>query len=191
MLSRRSLVGRIAAGMAGAAVVLKGGRAGAAVSAPRTSPVDTIAAQGPVPSGVAAESPPTPAGLVPWHVLAPLSAGSSLYGGWTLAACSPVFDGAAVLTLRNAEGRERRVHLCRRGSEPAGIAQSRRFDLVLMNGGAGDVGTDESLAQAIAQIAQRIESNDAKPASRELEEKLLSHTERQRQFADSVHARLR
>ena len=46
-------------------------------------------------------------------------------------------DGSCVLTLQNARGRAHRVHLCRNDGQPQGLVYTRRFDLVVMNGGAG------------------------------------------------------
>ena len=41
---------------------------------------------------------------------------------------------------------------------------TRQFDLVVMNGGAGELPTDEGLAQAVAALAHAVARNEARGA---------------------------
>ncbi|GEM_PF-3228219 len=92
----------------------------------------------------------------PWTLLAPLQAGDALGLGWVLGDLEPVRRGAAVLVLDGPDGRSARVHLCRRGDVPVGVASTEEVDLVLMNGGDGDDPTVESLGRVLRSLAARM-----------------------------------
>jgi hypothetical protein len=99
-----------------------------------------------------------------------------------LAELGPVRDGSCVVTLQNARGRARRIHLCRNDGTPRGLVYTRRVDLVVMNEGQGDLPTEEPLAQAVAALAHVIAANEGTvPAG--LFTDLLPHAERVERFA--------
>jgi len=189
MLSRRELMEKGAVGAAATALVLGAATAGASPSqrAGRTAPgnpgvpahdrdgQDT--APSPAPAEVAAISAPPP-----WELVSPLAAGALLAHGWRLAELGPVQDGSCVVTLQNARGRARRVHLCRNAGTPQGLVYTRRVDLVVMNGGRGDLPTEEGLGQAVAALAHAVAANEATAPDAVLAE-LLPHAERLRRFA--------
>ncbi len=101
-------------------------------------------------------APPASDPDAPWELVAPLVVGSDLGSGWQVAALSAVERGAVVLTLAHPSGRQAQVHLCRRGSEPRGIAHTADLDLVLMNGGDGKTPTGEGIGRAVKTVALRI-----------------------------------
>ena len=186
MLSRRELIGKAAVGAA-AAVAVSAARTGVAsaraVPAATNDPADDRDGRNAVPpraepppaDSVAISSPP------PWDLLSPLVAGSVVGHGWRLVDLSPVQHGSCVVTLRNRRGRSHRVHLCRNDGNPQGIVYTRRVDLVVMNEGYGDLPTEERLAQAVAELAHVIATNEATARDRVAE--LLPHAERLRRFA--------
>lgn len=186
MLSRRQLVGKLAAGTAGAAV------AWAAIpqsARGATSPAEVnvgkpVAGTEVLPS-MDAEAP------APWALIRPLVVGSPIGHGWSVADLTAVADGSCVLTMRNERGREQRVHLCRNDGNPQGLAHSERFDLVVMNGGRGDLPTEEGLAQAIAALAGVLAANEDGQQHRQLAMALLPHAERVRSFEGSLDRKLR
>ena len=184
LLSRRAFVGKLAAGAAAAgAVATIGGRAEA-----RTAGA-TDAATGTAPraaAAVAETAAPLAEAPAPWELLRPLSAGAALAHGWTVTEVSPVRAGASVVTLRHAQGATRRVHLCRKGAVPAGLVHTERYDLVVMNGGAGDLPTEEGLAQAVAALAHAVAANEATQAEPVA---LLAHAERVERFAAGAKLR--
>jgi hypothetical protein len=86
------------------------------------------------------------------------------------------------VTLENERGRTHRVHVCRNDGSPQGLVYTSRLDLVVMNGGQGDLPTEEGLAQAVAALAHVVAANEAKmPAG--LFTDLLPHAERVQRFA--------
>ncbi len=183
MLSRRALVSRLAAGTAAvwasSSVVLRGSASAKEVQGDgRAYDVKGNEKQS------STESIPAP-----WSLLRPLSAGSIVAHGWRVAELSAIEHGSFVLTLKNDRGRVHRIHICRNNGRPEGIVHTRDFDLVVMNGGQGDLPTDESFARAVARVGRLIESN--RTAAREVKVALLSHAERLRLFQESVGARLR
>lgn len=189
MLSRRALVGKLAAG---AAVTLTGGLGSAVASTQKEargidSPVE-------IPSVAGAEEMAAVVGLqprvpAPWSLLSPLSAGAIASHGWRLSDLSDVVDGSCILTLQNERGRSHRVHLCRNDGRPQGLVFTKRFDLVVMNGGAGDLPTDEGFAQAVAAVSHVVAANEDR--ERGLVPVLLSHEERVRRFSGTEDRRLR
>jgi len=186
MLSRRELIGKTAVGAAAALTVSAAGlRVASARSVPAATdyPADDRDGRNAVPPP--AEPPPADAGAIssppPWDLVSPLVAGSMVAHGWRLVALGPVEDGSCVVTLQNRRGRSHRVHLCRNDGNPQGIVYTRRVDLVVMNEGYGDLPTEERLAQAVAELAHVIATNEATARDRVAE--LLPHAERLRRFA--------
>lgn len=206
MLSRREMVGKLAAGAAGAAVTLAvvGTRASAAVgpgAGPAANgagpgdaalgslpnlPVDGTTVGGKLPEeGLAAqsESPAKPpAAPPPWEMLRPLAQGSEVAHGWRIADLSAPLDGACVLTLQNERGRVR-VHVCRNDGQPQGLVYTRQFDLVVMNGGQGDLRTDEGFGQAVAAVAHALAANEGTLVPAPVVTALLPHAERLQRFS--------
>lgn len=120
-------------------------------------------ADAPAPSPVAA---PVDAA---W-ALAPLDAGSPLVDGWSFAGMDPVTDGRAAIHMRHASGATAVVHLCRRNpAHERGLASTRHFDLVLMNGAQGDTTTPEGVGRATLALARRIAANEPGASSAALE----------------------
>ena len=190
MLSRRELMGKGAAGAAATALVLG---AVSAVAAPSQRTGQTTPGNPSIPSPAgdgqdktAAAPPPadlaTLASPPPWGLVRPLVAGAVLAHGWRLAELGPVQDGSCVVTVQNAGGRARRVHLCRNDGTPRGIIYTRRVDFVVMNEGQGDLPTEETLAQAVAALAHVVAANEGAAADRLFTE-LLPHAERVQRFA--------
>ena len=182
MLSRRAFVGKLAAGAAVAgAVTTIGSRAQARGTTEAGTAGDGMSAST-APAAAAASAPP------PWELLAPLQAGAALGHGWQVAALSPVQAGSCVLTLAHAaSGRTHRVHLCRNAGTPAGLVHTAEVDLLVMNGGAGELPTDEGLAQAVAAVAHAVARNES--AARVSEVGLLAHAERVERFGTSAQLR--
>ena len=185
MLSRRELIGKTAVGAAAALTVSAAGlRVASARSVAATDyPADDRDGRNAVPPP--AEPPPADAGAIssppPWELLSPLGAGAVVGHGWRLVDLGPVEDGSSVVTLQNRRGRSHRVHLCRNDGNPQGIVYTRRVDLVVMNEGYGDLPTEERLAQAVAELAHVIATNEAMVPDGVAE--LLPHAERLRRFA--------
>lgn len=182
MLTRRDLVGKLAAG---AAVLWAAGAAHAGI---RTSTSTGAAAAEPVPTGTTPEGAGaqlTETVPAPWELLHPLTAGAEVAAGWQVAGLTGAAGGSYILTLRNAHGREQRVHICRNAGAPRGVVYTDHFDLLVMNGGAGDLPTDESLAQAVAQVAHVLAQNGQRQEA--LVTALLPHDERVRRFNDDGH----
>lgn len=163
MLSRRELVGRIAAGTAAAACVtgLTGVSAAAVRRVNRPEQAGEVADAAESQVIVDAEPPATTRETAHWAMLSPLAPGAEVAHGWTVVALSAVVDGACVVTLRNGRGREHRVHICRNDGQPQGVVHTDRLDLIVMNGGRGDLVTEEGLAQAVAELAHVLARNDA------------------------------
>ncbi len=192
MLSRRTLIGKVAVGAAAALAVGSVGT-GVAATRPLRDPTDdpgtptealTSARDGQdavEPGADAAESSSPP----PWDLVAPFAAGAVVAHGWHLVDLTPVRDGSAVLTLQNERGRAHRVHLCRNDGSPQGIVYTRRVDLVVMNQGYGDLPTEEHLGQAIAALAHAVAANEAKVPDGVFAD-FLPHTERVQRFASAV-----
>jgi hypothetical protein len=209
MLSRRALVGKLAAGAAGAVVAwtATAGRAKASIARGRTlsstgsdEPGDARQAPAPhvnppaeLPSTRVMDSgpPATVSSPPPWEILRPLAMGSLVAHGWRIAELTGVADGTCVLTLRNARGRTQRVHLCRNDGRPQGLVYTKRFDLVVMNGGQGDLPTNEGFAQAVAKLARVLAANERNRYTAQVTKELLPHEERLRLFAGPVDRRLR
>ncbi len=190
-LSRRAFVGKIATTSAAGVVALAvtGQRSQAALHH-ESSGTDTVSAEietdvetdvVETPQAVSETAPP------PWDVLKPLTAGASVAAGWQLSELSGVIDGACVVTLANRKGRTQRLHICRNDGRPSGLVYTDRFDLVVMNGGRGDLPTEENFGQAVAEIAHVIAGNEAKHD--ELMRTLLPQSEREQKFAATARLR--
>ena len=193
MLSRRDLVGKIAAGTA-AVYAAGAARAGFASTNERTSFNTDEAppqAAGALPKLVDAEPPATLKATPPWELLRPLAMGTVVAYGWKVAGLSGAVDGSCVLTLQNERGRSHRIHLCRNDGQPTGVVHTQRFDLVVMNGGEGDLPTEEGLAQAIAQVAHVLAANEGAAHQAPVLAALMPHEERVRRFAGDLDRRLR
>jgi hypothetical protein len=209
MLSRRALVGKLAAGAAGAVVAwtASAGRAKAAFARgttptspgsdehgdQRRAPAPEMRPPAELPSTRVMDSgpPATVSSPPPWELLRPLALGSVVAHGWRLVELTGAVDGTCVLTLRNARGRTCRVHLCRNDGRPHGLIYTKRFDLVVMNGGQGDLPTDEGFAQAVAKLAHVLAANENNRYTARVVAELLPHEERLRLFAGPVDRRLR
>ena len=183
MLSRRAFVGRLAASAAVAgAVTTIGSRAQARGTTEAVTAGDEMPAPSAPPAATAAASAPPP-----WELLAPLQAGAALGHGWQVAELSAVQAGTCVLTLAHAGGRTHRVHLCRNAGTPAGLVHTAEVDLLVMNGGAGELPTDEGLAQAVATVAHAVARNES--AARVAQVGLLAHAERVARYGTSAQLR--
>ncbi len=195
-LSRRAFVGKISRGAAGAALALSvAARASSAVQHPveqgaagtlgpeNTSDLGLLEAE----ANRLGSSELKASEPAPWTLLAPLTVGSAVGEGWQMVDLSGAIDGSCVATLENDKGRSQRLHICRNGGTPQGLVYTDRFDLVAMNGGRGDLPTEESFGQAVAAIAHVIAGNEAKHD--ELMRKLLPQSEREEHFASTARLR--
>ena len=209
-LSRRAFVGKLAAGAAGAAVALAAGAKGAqALSRPewpagkpaegdqqrelsplageseweRTDSATAAVNAPPATTVLAPDAPP------PWELLKPLSKGSEVARGWRVAELSAVVDGSFVLTLQNRRGRSHRVHVCRKEGRPQGLVYTKHLDLVVMNGGRGDLPTEEGLAQAVAEVAHVLAANEGKWRRAPMMTALLPQAERVKKFGAAAKLR--
>lgn len=201
ILSRRAFVGRVATVTAGAAVALSATTAGRAKAVTTTQPatpaggVPHVDGATPPAEGAAVDNAPVAPTRVtettppPWEVLAPLSVGAALHGDWKLAGLTAIEDGSSVLTLANKRGREHRIHLCRNDGQPQGLVYTERFDLVVMNGGRGDLPTEEDFGQAVAAVAHAIAANENSRRHDQVLAKLLPQSERLERFASTPYLR--
>jgi hypothetical protein len=126
----------------------------------------------------------------PVEVLRPLTIGSVVGQGWRIANLSGVEDGSCVLTLANERGREYRVHVCSNDGRPQGLVYTKRFDLVVMNGGQGDLPTEEGFAQAVAEVAHALAANEHALENPSLVAELKSHEERVRLYTGPADRKL-
>ena len=121
----------------------------------------------------------TESGPAPWHLFAPLEAGSELALGWKIKDLSPVQLGGAVMTLEHKRGYETKVHFCKKSEEPKGITHTSHFDVFLMNGGDGDTASEEELGRVVLTLGAVVRQNeDRKPELQKLASSMLSHDER-------------
>jgi hypothetical protein len=132
------------------------------------------------PPAVDAGIPETLSAEAPWELLHPLTMGSVVAHGWRVAGLTGAVDGTCVLTLENERGRAHRIHLCRNGGAPQGLVYTDSIDLLVMNGGQGDLATDESFAQAVAEVAHVLAANERRAAT--VVASLMPHDERLRRF---------
>jgi hypothetical protein len=138
------------------------------------------------PPGSVVVAPDTPP---PWELLQPLALGSEVGHGWRVADLSAVVDGSCVLPLENERGRTHRVHVCGYYGRPQGLVHTKRLDLVVMNGGRGDLPTEEGLAQGVAEVAHVLAANEAKWGHAPLMTALLPQAERVRKFGAAAKLR--
>lgn len=196
MLSRRDVVGKIAAS---GAIIVAAKAAGAAMT-PRKGMVAEPNRLEPTTPRPGVDMPDQPSALAPtgagglpetaiaeapWDLLRPLEKGSSLGNGWQVSGLTGAVDGTCVLTLQNERGRTHRIHLCRNDGHPQGLVFTDGIDMVVMNGGQGDLATDEGLAQAVGEVAHVLAANERKQAT--ILAALLPHEERLRRFAGADH----
>ncbi len=127
----------------------------------------------------------------PWQLLQPLTAGARIRGSWRLADLSEIRSGSCVMTLQSNRGRSQRVHVCRKDTAPHGLLQTKRLDLIVMNGGQGGLPTDEGFAQALARLADILARNENTPAAEPIVTALLPHSERLRLYGNGDDGRLR
>ncbi len=111
----------------------------------------------------------------PWEILQPLAVGSTVASGWKIAGLTGAVNGSCVVTLENDRGRQSRVHICRNDGRPNGIVYTGNFDLLAMNGGKGDLPTEESFARAIAELSHVLAANEDSSA---VVASLMPHAER-------------
>lgn len=192
MLSRRTLIGKVAVGAA-AALAVGAARTGVAATRPLVAPADGLGEPTAVPASPqdgaqhvlaphADVAEAVEAAAPPWELVAPFGAGAVVAHGWQLTALTAVRDGSAVATLQNARGRAYRVHLCRNDGSPQGIVYTPRVDLVVMNQGYGELPTEEHFGQAVAALAHAVAANEATVADGVFAD-LLPHSERVQRFA--------
>ncbi len=196
-LSRRAFVGKVATGAAGAAVALS---ATVASARPTTTtgnqerhvdeiskvdePIEAATNLGGEEEGWEQASE---IAEQPWQLLHPLREGSDVVAGWQVSGLTGIVHGSCVVTLRNGSGREHRVHVCRNGGEPQGLVYTDKVDLVAMNGGRGDLPTEESFGQAVAALAHVIASNEgSQPA---IVASLMTQTDRVDSLAEGAKLR--
>jgi hypothetical protein len=125
----------------------------------------------------------------PWSLLSPLAQGAAVAHGWHVAGLTEVVDGSCALTLANQRGRELRLHLCRNDGRPRGLAYTNRLDLMVMNGGLGDLPTEETFAQAVAEVAHVLAANEGRSEHEAVLSALLSHAERSERFGAAAQLR--
>jgi hypothetical protein len=110
-----------------------------------------------------------------WALLAPVEPGTHLGLGWH-AGRLDLAGGAWILTLASAEQGLARVSICYRSGAPRGLAHTELLDLVLMDGGAGDQRTEESVGRVVMGLAALLRRNELVHADRFAA--LLTHDER-------------
>jgi len=159
MVSRRALLAKIATGVGLVFVPSVAWRSsaigGAEAQRKTTADNGAIACGGEPRAGAGIAQPPPP-----WPLLEPLVAGSAIGHGWRVVDLTGVTDGSSVLTMRNETGREQRIRICRNDGRPEGVVYTERFDLLVINGGKGDLPTNERIAQAVARVAHVIAANE-------------------------------
>ncbi len=202
-LSRRAFVGKLATGAAGAALAIAAttGRAdavprktGGSATLPEGGHVD-LGAEAIPPLAEAEREQATPETVVdaappaPWQILEPLTVGALVASDWRVVDFQGAVDGACVLTLGNDRGRTNRVHVCRNDGQPRGLVYTSRFDLVVMNGGRGDLPTEEGFGLAVAEIAHTIAANETSSRGAEVASALLPQSDREQRFAATARLR--
>lgn len=164
MQSRRDLLKAVSTGLTGAALATG---AGLSPSTVRAASLRAFATMG--------------GGDAPWCLIAPLSKGSNVGKGWRIGALSPLEAGASVLTLHHPTRGTARVHLCARRGLGQGLTHTHLLDLILMDGGAGDLRTQEGLARVVTGIGKRIAKNELGAVDEETLDamsRMLTHKER-------------
>jgi hypothetical protein len=185
LLSRRAAIGKLAVSTAAVCA------AGVAASTIAPGQANASAPTNPQQNHTAPSAEKVPMAPAPWDLLHPLAAGSVLVSGWRVADLTGAVDGSCVITLQNERGRSHRAHICRNDGSPRGLVFTDRFDLVVMNGGQGDLPTEEGFAQSLAEVAHVLAANEDSRQAEPVITALLPHEERLRRFADSSAGRLR
>ncbi len=180
-LSRRAFVGKLAVGAAVASAVSAGSAAALTIHSEIAGSSDPLLGDAPAAAALAAPDTAAIAAPAPWELLHPLAQGSTVSNGWRVADLSAATEGSCVLTLQNARGRSYRVHICRNAGSPQGLVYTEQFDLVVMNGGQGDLPSEEGMAQAVAEVAHVLAANQASAAP--VITALRPHAERVDRFA--------
>jgi hypothetical protein len=107
--------------------------------------------------------------------------------GWRITELSAVTHGSCVVPLENARGRAHRVHVCSNDGTPRGLVYTQHLDLIVMNGGGGDLPTDEGFAQAVAEVAHVLASNEQRQPA--VVAALLPHAERISRYTGAAQLR--
>lgn len=88
---------------------------------------------------------------------------------WSVANLSEIDRGASVLTLESSAGDQARVHICAHNGNPKGVAHSAFLDFVLMDGGNGNLQTDEGVGCKILTLARQVLIKELQMTDIELE----------------------
>ena len=192
MLSRRDAMTKLAAGTA-AACVVGVAWSSLAKTGPEAPPAGSTGAA-PAPQYtnwpvVDAAAPETLNAAPNWEILSPLAMGSIVTQGWRVSGLTGVANGSCVVTLENERGRSHRVHICRNDGRPQGLVYTKQFDLLVMNGGLGDLPTEEGFAQAVAEVAHALAANEGRRELEPVTTAMLSHAERMERFSDAARLR--
>jgi hypothetical protein len=119
----------------------------------------------------------------PWDLIAPLQAGVEIALGWSIESLSEVTLGAAILTLKHTQGHTAHVHISSHAGNPIGMANTRHFDIVLMNGADGNAPSAEPIGRVVLTIADLIRRNENQNTQlRRVADDMLSHEDRTRLF---------
>jgi len=121
-------------------------------------------------------------GPPPWELLAPVTAGTYVGSGWSVAGMSPLNRGTAILFLARRSGETARVNICRRFGAPRGVAHTDSLDFLLMNGADGDRPTSEALGRAVKTVAMRVGDGGSAAAAGPALGGLLPHSARLAMF---------
>jgi hypothetical protein len=119
----------------------------------------------------------------PWDLIAPLEAGADIALGWSIENLSEVTLGAAILTLKHAQGHTAHVHISSHSGAPVGMTSTQHFDIVLMNGADGNTPSAEPVGRVVLSIADLIRRNESANAQLvRVADDMLSHEDRTRLF---------
>jgi hypothetical protein len=164
MQSRRDLLKAVSTGLTGAALATGAGLSPATV---RASSLRAFATMG--------------GGEAPWCLVSPLTMGSNVGKGWRIQNLSALEAGASILTLQHPTRGTARVHLCARRGGGHGLTHTQLLDLILMDGGTGELRTQEGLARVVTGIGKRIAKNELGAVDEETIDamsRMLTHKER-------------
>jgi len=164
MQSRRDLLKAVSTGITGAALATS---AGLSPSIVRAASLRAFATLG--------------GGDSPWCLIAPLTKGSNVGKGWRIKDLSALQAGASILTLQHPSRGTARIHICARRGGGHGLTHTHLLDLILMDGGAGDLQTQEGLARVVTGIGKRIAKNELGAVDEETLDamsRMLTHKER-------------
>ncbi len=171
---------------AGAAVATIGsGTAVARALSPKCDEPEALPGTEPGTGKVAPKEEEQPVAPAPWWLLSPWGRGSHIAFGWHLQNVSPVIRGGFELVLVRADETRARVAACRAGSNARGVARNDSFDLVLVNFGAGDRTTDESLARVVTVLAAVMRQN-AKAGEQSSLAEVFTYEQRVHRFGEGV-----